>query len=183
MTALTTTSRPAATLFTHDQITAKAKELNLILPPIEAPSARYLPWTVGQISQEQGQPAHFATLQSADHLAFGRAAAASAALALLAQLCHALKTLDKRFSRVLRLGVFVAAGAEFAEHSGVADGASELLFSVLGDAGEHARTAVGVASLPQSARKRRDWLQACCISTTLARHYQVRRLGRQCKPT
>jgi enamine deaminase RidA (YjgF/YER057c/UK114 family) len=141
---------------TAAEITAKASALGLSLPPILAPSARYLAWTLsgnllfiaGQISQAQGEPAHFGALTNASDIPAGRAAAASAAIGVLAQLCDALNSSGATFSKVLRLGVFVAASAEFNAHSAVADGASETLIAVLGAAGQHARTAVGVASLP-----------------------------------
>ena len=55
------------------------------------------------------------------------------------------------FRSVLRVGVFVQAGPGFTQHSEVADAASDLLVAVLGETGRHARTSVGVASLPKDA--------------------------------
>jgi enamine deaminase RidA (YjgF/YER057c/UK114 family) len=52
------------------------------------------------------------------------------------------------FGRSARLRVFIAATPDFTEHSKVGNGASDLFISVLGDIGRHARTAIGVASLP-----------------------------------
>jgi enamine deaminase RidA (YjgF/YER057c/UK114 family) len=141
---------------TASEITAKISALGLSLPPVLVPSARYLSWTLsgnllfiaGQISQAQAQPAHFGVLCSSGDIALGRMAAASAAMGVLAQLCDALNHTGAIFSKALRLGVFVAASPHFNAHSAVADGASEVLIAVLGSAGQHARTAVGVASLP-----------------------------------
>jgi len=81
----------------------------------------------------------------------GRKASEVAALNLLAQVEAALVGQDEVVLQVVRLGVFVAATPKFTEHSKVANGASDLLVAVLGEAGEHARTAVGVASLPSGA--------------------------------
>jgi enamine deaminase RidA (YjgF/YER057c/UK114 family) len=69
---------------------------------------------------------------------------------LLARLRVELGSLDK-VSRVVRVGGFVNAPADFTAHPGVINGASDLLVAVFGDAGRHARTAVGVASLPFDA--------------------------------
>ncbi|MFQ6691027.1 RidA family protein, partial [Bordetella pertussis] len=51
-------------------------------------------------------------------------------------------------ARIVRLGVFVAAAPDFNRHSAIANGASDLMVNVFGEAGRHARSAVGVASLP-----------------------------------
>jgi enamine deaminase RidA (YjgF/YER057c/UK114 family) len=69
---------------------------------------------------------------------------------ILAQLEAALIPLD-RIERVVKLGAFVASTPEFTDQPKVANGASELLFHVLGPAGRHARSAVGVSSLPLGA--------------------------------
>jgi enamine deaminase RidA (YjgF/YER057c/UK114 family) len=53
--------------------------------------------------------------------------------------------------RVVQMMVFVACTADFADQSTVADGASELLLTVLGDNGRHVRTAIGVAGLPRNS--------------------------------
>jgi enamine deaminase RidA (YjgF/YER057c/UK114 family) len=53
-----------------------------------------------------------------------------------------------RVERIVKLGVFVNATADFADHPKVANGASDLMVALFGDAGKHARSAVGVPSLP-----------------------------------
>ena len=69
----------------------------------------------------------------------------------LALLQRSLGSLDQ-VDRILRLGVYVQCAADFTQHSEVADGASDLLCQVLGDAvGAHARTSVGVYQLPKNA--------------------------------
>ena len=77
----------------------------------------------------------------------GREAARVAALNALALARKQLGTLD-RVSRVVRLGVYVAATPDFTDHARVADAASELLRDVLGEATVSSRLVIGVASLP-----------------------------------
>ncbi|WP_243463302.1 RidA family protein, partial [Brucella suis] len=69
---------------------------------------------------------------------------------VLAQAKAALGELD-RIKRIVKITVFVASAPGFVEQHLVANGASDLLVAVLGDAGKHARSAVGVASLPLNA--------------------------------
>lgn len=77
----------------------------------------------------------------------GREAARLAALALIGSLVEVLGEL-RRVRRIASVLVTVNATADFTEHTAVADGASDLLVAVFGDAGRHARLAVGVSSLP-----------------------------------
>jgi enamine deaminase RidA (YjgF/YER057c/UK114 family) len=80
-------------------------------------------------------------------LDYGKAAARACGLMILAQLRAALGSLD-RVDRVVKLGVFVNSAARFTDQPKVADGASQLMVDVFGDAGKHARAAVGVPTLP-----------------------------------
>jgi len=75
-------------------------------------------------------------------------AARLAALGILSQLAAATGDRLDRVARIVRLGVFVASTPEFNRQSAIANGASDLMVEVFGDAGRHARAAVGVASLP-----------------------------------
>lgn len=86
-------------------------------------------------------------------------AAAIATLRALTLLRHELGSLQ-RLQAVLRLTVFVHCTADFTQHSEVADGASDLLWRVLGSAGAHTRTSVGVLQLPKNAAVELD-LIAC----------------------
>ena len=81
----------------------------------------------------------------------GREAAYTAALNVLALTKKQLGSLN-RVSRVVRLGVYIAATAEFTEHPKVADAASELLRDVFGDQTVSSRLVFGVASLPLGCR-------------------------------
>ncbi len=80
----------------------------------------------------------------------GTAAARVCAINLLAQLKAALGDLDK-VARVVRLGGFVNAGADFSNGPKIMNGASDLMVEAFGDKGRHARTTVGVAALPMDA--------------------------------
>jgi enamine deaminase RidA (YjgF/YER057c/UK114 family) len=79
----------------------------------------------------------------------GRELACHAALNALAVAAEAVGGLDR--VRIVQMLVFVASTPEFGQQSKVADAASELLIDVLGENGRHARTAIGVASLPRNS--------------------------------
>ena len=68
--------------------------------------------------------------------------------------------------QILRLTVYVRSAADFTQHSEVADGASNLLHEILGSAGRHTRTSVGVLQLPKGAAVEID-LQARVVSATM----------------
>jgi len=130
-------------------------ELGLILPHAAAPVANYVPGVIvggmlyisGQIPFDvDGTPVRGCvgdTLTTKE----GEAAALRCALGLLAQIKAALGSLD-RVQRIVKLGVFVASTARYTDHPKVANGASDLMVAVFGEAGRHARSAVGVAALP-----------------------------------
>lgn len=84
-------------------------------------------------------------------LADAQKAAKVCAMRALALLQRALGSLDAVQS-ILRITVYVQSAPTFTQQSEVADGASEVLFAVLGDAGAHTRTSVGVLQLPKNAR-------------------------------
>lgn len=140
-----------------DTIDAKLAELGLTLPQAAAPVAAYVPVVeAGGLLHVSGQlPFRDGELMTgrlgADRdLAFGQEAAQRCALMLLAQVKTAVGTLD-RVERIVKLGVFVNSTSDFTDQPKVANGASELMQSVFGDAGRHARSAVGVAVLPLGA--------------------------------
>ena len=83
-------------------------------------------------------------------LAYGQEAALRCALMLVAQVKAALGGLH-RIERVVKLGVYVNSAPGFTDQPKVANGASDLMFALFGDAGRHARSAVGVAALPLGA--------------------------------
>jgi enamine deaminase RidA (YjgF/YER057c/UK114 family) len=140
-----------------DSPAQKLEALGLKLPKPAAPIAAYVPAVeVGGLLHISGQlPFRNGDLMTGRvgedvNVEFGYEAARNCALMLLAQMEQALGSLD-RVERVVKLGVFVASDPHFTEQPKVANGASELMQAVFGDAGKHARSAVGVPSLPLGA--------------------------------
>lgn len=138
-------------------IDRRLEELGLTLPQAAAPVAAYVPTVLaGGLLHVSGQ------LPFADGVVMtgrlgedvtldgGQAAARACALMLLAQVKAALGSLD-RVERVVKLGVFVNCAGDFTDQPKVANGASELMQQVFGEAGRHARAAVGVPALPMGA--------------------------------
>jgi len=135
-------------------IDAKLADLGLVLPEPAAPVAAYVPVVIanglayvsGQVSLVDGQLVK-GRLGEDLSLDDGVRAAQACGLMILAQLKAALGSLD-RVERVVKLGAFVNCAADFTDQPKVANGASELMVTVFGDAGRHARSAVGVPALP-----------------------------------
>ncbi len=127
------------------------------LPPYMAPVASYVPTTrsgnqlfvSGQISRNE-QGVVTGKLGENMNVVQGGNAAELAALWVLAQVFHAGIELDA-VKRVLKLTCLVNATPDFTEHHLVANGGSNLIVGVLGDAGKHARAAYGVSGLPLGA--------------------------------
>jgi enamine deaminase RidA (YjgF/YER057c/UK114 family) len=138
------------------KIDARLKELGIELPEATAPVANYVPYTLsgklvvvsGQITLLAGKPQYVGKLGRDIGIEDGQQAARLCALNILAHLRHACDGDLDRVKRVLRLGGFVNCTADFTEMPQVVNGASNLMVEVFGDAGRHARAAVGVASLP-----------------------------------
>jgi enamine deaminase RidA (YjgF/YER057c/UK114 family) len=138
-------------------IDARLTELGLVLPQPAAPIAAYVPAVeAGGLLHVSGQlPFDDGVLMTGiigrdRDAAFGAQAAERCGIMLLAQLRAALGSLD-RVERIVKLGVFVASDPGFTAQPQVANGASELMQRVFGDAGRHARSAVGVSALPLGA--------------------------------
>ena len=138
-------------------IASRLAELGIDLPEPAAPVAAYVPTVlVGNLLHVSGQlpfvdgKLMVGRLGEDVDLATGRAAAERCAIMLLAQIAAALGSLE-RVERIVRLGVFVASAAHFTDQPKVANGASELMEQLFGEAGRHARSAVGVPVLPLGA--------------------------------
>jgi enamine deaminase RidA (YjgF/YER057c/UK114 family) len=131
----------------------------LELPDAPAPAANYVPYTIsgkllfvaGQVPLRQGQVAVRGRLGDGVSLERGQEAARLCALNLLAQAKAACGGDLGRLARCLKLGGFVSCTAEFTDHPKVVNGASDLMVEAMGEAGRHARFAVGCASLPLNA--------------------------------
>jgi len=140
-------------------LSSRVAALGHALPPALPPVANFIStvrsgallFVSGQIAVSGGTALHPGRLGAGVSLEQGREAATGAALAVLAHVAAATGDRLAAVRRVLRLGVFVASTPEFTEHPKVANGASDLLVAVFGDAGRHARAAVGVAALPLGA--------------------------------
>lgn len=140
------------------RIDARLAELGLTLPAAAAPVANYVPWVhEGGLVYVSGQvsagPDGVATgVLGADlDTAAGQAAARLCGLSLLAQLKNACGGDLDRLVRVVKLGGFVNAAPGFSEIPQVINGCSDLMVDVFGEAGRHARAAVGCAMLPLNA--------------------------------
>lgn len=141
------------------KIDLRLAELKLELPNPASPMANYVPavrsgnllFLSGQICQWNGERRFIGKLGAEIALEQGREAAKLCGLNLLAQAKRALDGDLDRVVRVVRLGGFVNAVPDFADQPQVVNGASDLMVAVFGDAGRHARTAVGVGSLPGGA--------------------------------
>ena len=136
-------------------IDRRLEELGLELPEAAAPVAAYMPAVLaGGLLHLTGQlPFRDGALMTGRlgdgvSLEQGQEAARRCGLMLLAQVKRALGSLD-RVDRVVKLGVFVNSAADFTDQPQVANGASELMEQVFGESGRHARSAVGVPTLPR----------------------------------
>lgn len=140
------------------QIDATLAELGLTLPEAAAPVAAYVPAVeVGGLLYISGQlPFLDGSLMTGRlgedrDLAYGQQAAQRCGLMLVAQIKKALGGDLSRVDRIVKLGVFVNSTGSFTDQAKVANGASELMQGLFGDAGLHARSAVSVPALPLGA--------------------------------
>ncbi len=141
------------------EIEARIKELGITLPQAAAPAANYVPFVIsgshlyisGQLPIENGKVAITGHLGGDVDVATGQRAAELCAINILAQAKAALRGDLARIRRIVKLNGFIASKPTFIEQHLVMNGASNLIAKVLGDAGIHARAAVGMASLPFNA--------------------------------
>lgn len=140
------------------RIDARLADLSITLPEPVAPVANYVPFVIaGNLVFISGQvsigPAGLikGTLGAGMDIAEGVEAAKACGVNLIAQLKTACGGDLDRVKRVVKLGAFVASTPEFTDQPKVANGASDLMVAVFGDAGRHARAAVSAPSLPLGA--------------------------------
>ena len=148
------------------QVEARLAEMGIELPPPVAPLADYVPFVrtgnlvfvSGQVPRQPDGSTITGQLTADDHatdgitapgsnLGLGVGAATLCALNILAQVKECIGDLD-RVVRVVKLTGFVNADGSFTQHPQVINGASSLMLGAFGDAGQHARAAVGSSSLP-----------------------------------
>lgn len=138
--------------------TARLASLGLELPAVATPAGAYVPavrsgslvYTAGQLPLVDGKLASTGKLGESVTREEGAVQARTAALNALAAAASVAGGLDA-ISRVVKMTCFIASTPGFTDHPEVANGASELLIEVLGEAGRHARSAVGMAALPRDS--------------------------------
>ena len=139
------------------RIDARLRELDIELPEPQGPKvAIILPATIadrwlfvsGQITQWNGEHRFIGKVGREFDLAAGQQAARLSALNVLAQAKKALDGDLDRIERVVQLKGYVNATPDFTQLSEMVNGASELMIEVFGEAGHHARTAIGAAVMP-----------------------------------
>ena len=136
-------------------IVGRLSALGLELPPAPKPVASYvsvvvagsLAFVSGQVGLVDGSLLHPGKVGGEVSIEQAQEAAQQCALQSLSALRAELGSFD-RLVRIAQVTVYIATTPDFGEHPKVANGASELLVAVLGDAGKHARAAIGMASLP-----------------------------------
>ncbi len=132
------------------------KDKGIELPQPASPAANYVPWVVtgnlvfiaGQVPLWNGELRYKGAVGQDLSVEDGQAAARTCALNIVAQLKQACGGDLDRVVRCVKLGGFVACGADFTDQPKVVNGASDLIVDIFGEAGKHARFAVGAPSLP-----------------------------------
>lgn len=134
---------------------SKLEQLGISLPDAPAPAAAYQPFmrsgdtlfTAGQIATNSGEFVAQGIVGDSVNLDTAQRCARQCAINIIAQIHAALGDLEQ-VRQIVKLNVFVASTPDFTDQHLVANAASELMAEVFGDAGKHARSAVGVPSLP-----------------------------------
>ncbi len=140
------------------RIDARLKELGITLPASVPPAANYVPWVrtgnlvfvAGQIPVQDGRDLNSGKLGAGVSVEQGQAAARLCAINILAQVKGALEGDLDRVRRCVRLTGFVNSAPDFGDQPKVVNAASDLMVEVFGEAGRHARAAVGCAALPRN---------------------------------
>lgn len=141
------------------KIEARLAELGLTLPEASAPIANYVPFTIsgkivyisGQVPRKDGKIFPVGQVGDAVSVEDAKAAAKNCMLSIIAHARAAAGGDLDRIARVLRVTGYVNSAAGFGDQPSVINGASDCAVEVFGEAGRHARSAVGVSSLPAGA--------------------------------
>ncbi len=137
-------------------IESKIKELGHTLPAVSMPAANYVPLVVtgktvivsGMLPMLDGKPQFIGKVGKNVSVEDAQACARLCGLNILSHLKNACGGDLDKVGRLLRMGIFVNSTEDFTEQPKVANGVSDLMVGIFGDAGKHARFAVGVAQLP-----------------------------------
>jgi enamine deaminase RidA (YjgF/YER057c/UK114 family) len=143
---------------TTNNFEARLAELGIELPNAVPPAANYVParksgsliYIAGQVPTAGGKDQYVGKVGRDVSIEDAQKAARLCAINILAQLRTALGGSLNAVVGCVRLGGFVNATPEFGDHPKVINGASDLMVEVFGDAGRHARAAVGCNSLPRN---------------------------------
>jgi enamine deaminase RidA (YjgF/YER057c/UK114 family) len=139
------------------RIESRLKELGIALPTPPAPVASYVPtatsgnlvFVSGQITSTAEGLKYVGAVGKDLSVEDGKAAARLCAINVVTQIKAACGGDLDRVKRCVKLTVFVNATPDFTQHPEVANGASDLLVEIFGEAGKHARAALGAGSLPR----------------------------------
>ena len=137
------------------KIEARLAELKIELPKASVPVANYMPFSVignqvhtaGQVSRWNGEFKYVGSVGKEISVEDAYQAARICGLNIITQIREAVGDLD-RVTRCAKLNVFIRSDESFSDQPKVANGASDLMVEVFGDAGRHARSAIGVKQLP-----------------------------------
>ncbi len=140
------------------KIEDRIEELGLILPETPVPMGSYLPWArsgkllfiSGQLPRREGKVVYQGRVPSEISIEQAKEAAMVAALNAISVMKSALEELD-RVKQILRMTCWVASSPNFFDQPQVANGASDFLVKVFGEAGKHSRMTTGVIALPANA--------------------------------
>jgi enamine deaminase RidA (YjgF/YER057c/UK114 family) len=140
------------------KIENRIKKLGLVLPPAPEPMGSYVPWTrrkkllfiSGQLPRKDGKVIYQGRVPAEISLDQAKEGARLAGLNAISVIKAAAKDLDK-VAQILRITCWVASSPDFFDQPKVANGASDLMVEVFGEAGKHSRMTTGVIALPGNA--------------------------------
>jgi enamine deaminase RidA (YjgF/YER057c/UK114 family) len=139
-----------------NQVEQTLSQLHVTLPPSSPPVANYVHYVItgnqvfisGQLPMKEGRPVAIGQVGTHCTIEEAQAAARQCGINMLSHLKEACGGDLGRVKRCVKLGVFVNSGADFTDQPKVANGVSDFIVEVFGDAGKHTRAAVGVSQLP-----------------------------------
>ena len=134
----------------------KIEELGYELPPSVMPAANYIPYTIsgnlvfvsGTLPMKDGKPQDIGKVGKEFTIEQGQQTARLCGINILAHVKAACGGNLDRVKKLVRMGIFVASAPGFTDQPKVANGVSDMMVEIFGDAGKHARFAVGVSELP-----------------------------------
>lgn len=137
-------------------IDAKLASLGITLPASVMPAANYVPYAIsgnlvsisGQLPMKDGKPQDIGKVGAGISIEQAQGTARLCGVNILSHLKAACGGDLSRVKRCVRLGVYVNSTEDFVEQPKVANGVSDMIVEIFGDAGKHSRAAVGVAQLP-----------------------------------